>query len=127
MTTDFSALFARTSHPTTQQLYTVQQSTPTELTNEGFAIVPDLKKDDAALTALGLGPNPVVTVPTGPFAGLIATVTPYILTATATNQNCGGQVRLQREMNNYLIPLFQFGMFSNEDIEVLPEQGDDRQ
>jgi hypothetical protein len=120
MTNDFSALFARTSHPTPEQLYSVQQSTPTELKGEGFDIVPDLKKDQATLDALGLGPNPVVTVPTGPFAGLIATVTPYILTATATNQNCGGQVRLQREMNNYLIPLFQFGMFSNEDIELHP-------
>jgi hypothetical protein len=120
MTSDFSALFARTSHPTSSQLYYVQQSVPTELTAEGFSIVPDLRKDDVTLAALGLGPNPVVTVPSGPFAGLIATVTPYILTATATNQNCGGQVRLQREMNNYLIPLFQFGMFSNEDIELHP-------
>jgi hypothetical protein len=120
MTNDFSALFARTSRPTSNQLYDVQQGVPTELTGEGFTITPDLKKDQATLDMLGLGPNPVVTVPTGPFAGLIATVTPYILTATATNKYCGGQVKLQREMNNYLIPLFQFGMFSNEDIELHP-------
>ncbi|HEV7857336.1 MAG TPA: hypothetical protein VGO91_01685 [Pyrinomonadaceae bacterium] len=120
MTSDFSSLFARTSRPTSDQLYGVQQAVPPELTGEGFDILPDLKKDQATLDTLGLGPNPVVTVPTGPFAGLIATVTPYILTATATNKYCGGQVKVQREMNNYLIPLFQFGMFSNEDIELHP-------
>ncbi|GEM_PF-5011487 len=30
------------------------------------------------------------------------------------------EVKLEREFNNYLVPLFQFGMFSNEDIEIHP-------
>ena len=30
------------------------------------------------------------------------------------------QIRLEREFNNYLVPLFQFGLFSNEDLEFSP-------
>ena len=30
------------------------------------------------------------------------------------------QCKLTRDMNNYLIPLFQFGMFSDKDIELHP-------
>lgn len=50
----------------------------------------------------------------------MATVTPYLLDTTATQNATGAQVRLQRKINNYLVPIFQFGMFSNEDMEVHP-------
>src|SRR5207247_1969500 len=55
-----------------------------------------------------------------PFSGLYASVTPYVLTSTAIHTNTGTQASLQRKMNNYLVPIFQFGMFSNEDIELYP-------
>ena len=61
-----------------------------------------------------------MTIPNGPFSGLVASVTPYLLDTTATQTATGTQVRLQRKMNNYLVPIFQFGMFSNEDLEVHP-------
>src|SRR6266849_2117204 len=67
-----------------------------------------------------MGANPTVTIPSGPFNGLYATVTPYLLDTTATQTATGTQVRLQRKIHNYLIPIFQFGMFSNEDIELYP-------
>src|SRR5258708_36546486 len=59
-------------------------------------------------------------MPSGPFAGVTRSVAPYILSSTATSIVDGTQVSLQRTMNNYLIPIFQFGMFSNEDIELHP-------
>jgi hypothetical protein len=51
---------------------------------------------------------------------MMAGVKPYLLQSTATQTTTGASVTLQRRMNNYLIPIFQFGMFSNEDIELYP-------
>jgi hypothetical protein len=116
MTSDFSALFAHTSRPSSTQLHNVELAYPTELTSEGFTFAQSLKLDDEALAAMGS--NPTVTIPYGPFAGLKASKNPYVLTATA-NLN-GTECSLSRQMNNYLIPLFQFGMFSDEDIELHP-------
>jgi hypothetical protein len=117
MTNDFSALFAHTSRPSSAQLNTIQLNYPTELTNEGYAF-PDhtVAINSDALAAMGT--NPTVTIPYGPFGGLIANLKPYTLTATA--QSSMAQCKLSRDMNNYLIPLFQFGMFSDEDIELHP-------
>jgi hypothetical protein len=117
MTNDFSALFAHTSRPSDVQLHNIELNYPTELTNEGYTF-PDhtLLLNSAALTAMGT--NPTVTIPYGPFGGLIANLKPYTLTTTA--QSPMAQCKLTRDMNNYLIPLFQFGMFSDEDIELHP-------
>jgi Tfp pilus assembly protein PilX len=113
MTADFCSLFAQTSRPTTAQLNNIAASYPVELTNEGFSFTAQ------SLTADSVSSG-TVTIPTGPFSGLIATVTPYTLDTTVTQTATGTQVRLQRRINNYLVPIFQFGMFGNEDLEVHP-------
>lgn len=125
MTSDFCAIFARTSRPTNQDFQDIAAAYPTELVDEGFTFLkPDgslnqsLAVDPAAQTEMGT--DATVTIPTGPFSGLVASVTPYLLDTTATQTRTGTQVRLQRKINNYLIPIFQFGMFSNEDLEVHP-------
>jgi hypothetical protein len=125
MTTDFSALFSRVSRPTTAQLTTIANSPPPELVSEGFTLSQSIALDNAELAAMrasqGLGGTayPQVNIPSGPFAGMSASVAPWVLTSTATGRT-GAQVSLSRKMNNYLIPIFQFGMFSNEDLEVHP-------
>lgn len=113
MTNDFSDLFTKTSRPTTTQLNTIAAGYPTELLDEGFTFNQTLVPDPNTA-------NSTVTIQSGPFSGLIASVTPYILNSTATQTATGAQVNLQRNVNNYLIPIFQFGMFSNEDIELYP-------
>jgi hypothetical protein len=120
MTADFCSLYARTSRPTTAQFNAIAADYPTELINEGFTF----SKPDGSPGQL-LSPDPVpngsVTIPNGSiFSGLIATVIPFTLDTTATQTATGTQVRLQRKINNYLVPIFQFGMFSNEDLEVHP-------
>jgi Tfp pilus assembly protein PilX len=123
MTSDFSTLFARTSRPTTYQMNNIANSPP-DLTSEGFSINQTILPDDATLTAMqstqGItnGAYPTVTVQDGPLAGLTASVSPYTLNTTATSASA--QVNLTRNMNNYLVPIFQFGMFSNEDMEIHP-------
>ncbi|HXD34390.1 MAG TPA: PilX N-terminal domain-containing pilus assembly protein [Pyrinomonadaceae bacterium] len=123
MTSDFSTLFARTSRPTTTQLTNIAGSPP-DLASEGFSFNQNIALDDATLTAMratqGISGTayPSVTVQNGPLAGLTASVAPYTLTTVATSASA--QVELNRTMNNYLVPIFQFGMFSSEDMEIHP-------
>ncbi len=61
-----------------------------------------------------------MNLPSGPYAGLYASIVPYKMSSKAVMDRTGVEVELEREFNNYLVPLFQFGLFSNEDIEVHP-------
>jgi hypothetical protein len=120
MTADFSDLFTQTSAPTTTQINNVAAAYPSELVSDGFTFV---KADGTPNQSIALDPSGAsqnVGIQSGPFAGLNAQVTPYILTSTATHINTGTQVTLRRTINNFLIPIFQFGMFSNGDMEVHP-------
>jgi hypothetical protein len=126
MTTDFSALFLITSRPTGAQLLGIQNSPPPELTTiEGYTMNQLIGLDGPTLTAMqasqGIvdGSFPRATVQGGPFNGMSASLAPYVLNSMATSRD-GTQVALTRNMNNYLIPIFQFGMFSNGDIELHP-------
>ncbi|HWP43325.1 MAG TPA: hypothetical protein VNO14_08835, partial [Blastocatellia bacterium] len=55
----------------------------------------------------------------GPFSGLISLRTPWRLQAIATYAN-GAQVQLTRTFFNHQIPIFQFGIFYNDDMEIYP-------
>jgi hypothetical protein len=43
-----------------------------------------------------------------------------LIDTTARQTATGAEVHLQRRINNFLVPIFQFGMFSNDDLEVHP-------
>jgi hypothetical protein len=126
MTNDFSRLFRRRLNPSPSDLLAITNSPPTELVAEGFsfnqAIAEDATRlnDMRATQGIAAPAYPRLNLAQGPYAGLFATVIPYRLSSTATFGPTGTQVKLEREMNNYLIPLFQFGAFSNEDIEIHP-------
>ena len=126
MTNDFSNLFRTKLYPTTTDLTTIANSPPAPLLTEGFAFQQVLEEDAQRLAELraiqGL-PNtvfPRVNIPEGPYAGLYASVLPYKMSSTATMSATGTQVKLEREFNNYLVPIFQFGIYSNEDLEFAP-------
>jgi hypothetical protein len=57
----------------------------------------------------------VVTIAEGPNAGLSAQVIPFDLTVTANAGN-GSEVRLNRQVQLTLIPVFQFGIFSDSEL-----------
>jgi hypothetical protein len=111
MTNGFSALFTRTSNPLTSDLNSVAADYPTELYAEGF---------DFSQQFIQQGARRNVVIPSGSFAGLNASVIPYTLTSTVKLRGTGTEVGLQRNINNYLIPIFQFGLFSDEDLELHP-------
>lgn len=125
LTNEFSDLFRKKMRPTAADLIALASVQPPELTSEGFTFVQVLTEDTAKLTAMqttqGLSSNvyPRVNIPDGPYSGLYATIVPYKISSTGTYKT-GVQVKLDREFNNYLVPLFQFGIFSNEDIELAP-------
>ncbi len=74
----------------------------------------------AALQAIFGTTTPFIRIPDGPYYGMSATVTPYIGLATATDTYSGTTVQLKRKFNSYLLPVFQFSLFSDGDIELDP-------
>jgi hypothetical protein len=126
MNHDFSDLFRSKMRPTDADLSLIENSPPPELVTEGYFFDQSLDEDHARLNALRAMQNlpattyPRVNIPEGPYAGLYATIVPYKMSSKATSIYNGTQVKLEREFNNYLVPLFQFGIFSNEDIEIHP-------
>jgi hypothetical protein len=128
MTSDFSDLFRRKIQPTTADLAAIANDKPAALQAEGFDFDQNIVEDAVKLAELrekqGISSQfyPRVNIPDGPYAGLFASIIPYKMTSKVTaNQGwSGAQVKLERDFNNYLVPLFQFAIFSNEDLEFAP-------
>lgn len=125
MTHDFSDLFRRTAKPTTDEMCEIAADPPEELVEEeGFTFQQVLKRNEtllATLKAQNGGKSPRTKIPNGPFAEMYASLEPYHLTSAVTHAATKTQVRLEREVNNYMIPLFQFATFSDGDLEFWPE------
>ena len=127
MTNDFSTLFRRKITPTQTDLDLIELAYPAALTTEGFTFVQTLEEDTVRLNELRAVQNlpsniyPRINIAEGPYAGLYASIVPYKMSSTASRTATRTEVKLEREFNNYLVPLFQFGMFSNEDIEIHPD------
>ncbi|MEZ5344277.1 MAG: PilX N-terminal domain-containing pilus assembly protein [Pyrinomonadaceae bacterium] len=126
MTSDFSDLFRKKINPTPADISAIENNPPAGLISEGFSFQQSLTEDTAKLNELqsiqGLPSDvyPRVNIPNGPYAGLYASIVPFRISTIATQDWSGAEVQLEREFNNYLVPLFQFGMYSNEDIEMSP-------
>lgn len=129
MTNQFSDLFQKTNSPTAAQLTQIASTAPAGLAAEGFSFVnPALALDNQKLaiyrarSANSTSTWPTVVLPPGStaFAGLYASLVPYRMRSTCHFGATGTEVTLEREINSYLIPLFQFGMFSDGDIELHP-------
>ena len=56
------------------------------------------------------------TIATGQYAGLVGLTTPYTLSAIAHTTN-GSEVKLVRQVQTVGIPVFQFGYFSDSDLD----------
>jgi hypothetical protein len=54
-------------------------------------------------------------ITSGPYEGLVGLITPYTIEVTARTSG-GAEVRMQREMQTVGIPVFQFGIFSENDL-----------
>ncbi|MGB9103280.1 MAG: hypothetical protein WCC59_00855, partial [Terriglobales bacterium] len=61
----------------------------------------------------------IQTISQGPNAGLVAQIVPLKLTVTADRPG-GEEVSMQRQVEVALIPVFQFGVFSESDLSFFP-------
>jgi hypothetical protein len=107
MSRNFNKIFDSELIPSSADLAKIQNTTPNI---EGFNFIQAIGQSGAQDTK---------PIDSGDYAGLISMRTPYKLDTTATYPN-GAQVELTRTFFNHQIPIFQFGIFYNDDMEFHP-------
>ncbi len=112
LTSDLGDVFVGGNYSPDQALLDTLEADPPAI--DGFTFT-------APGQALGTGyriaaqPTETKQVPSGPFQGLVGLVTPYEITVTARSLT-GGEVRMRRTMQTVGVPVFQFGIFSQNDL-----------
>lgn len=110
MTRNFNKVFEVKLNPTTTDLDNVRNGSVEGL--DGYTFVQELDQTDNSVTR---------TLTGGPYSGLLAIQDNWRLRTTATSHNgssWGTQVQLTRNVLNNRIPIFQFGIFYNDDLEL---------
>ena len=113
MMVDISNLFATVQSPTVSQ-FTALGSSPPTITGYSYP--------EYQIVVPTSGGNPTYstrTISSGPNQGLIAQILPITLNATGRTSS-GTEVRMTRTIEVALIPVFQFGMFSDTDLSFFP-------
>jgi len=124
LTADLGALYTQFKSPTVVQIQGMGNCPPAcpepnapTITNASYTeykIVVNPSKLDPTV------PDSVTrNITSGPNAGLIAQVIPLTLQVTG-NSPLGEQVRMIRNVEVALIPVFQFGVFSDSDLSFFP-------
>lgn len=108
MTRNFNKIFDRKLNPDATDLTRIQGQFPPGFDNYDF---------DQTLTQTA---SRIVTMTGDEFQGLSARRDTWILNTTATEASTGVQVALRREFFNNRIPIFQFGIFYEDDLELHP-------
>jgi len=106
MTRNFNKLFGAKLSPTAADLTKIENVMPPGLT--GFTFDQNVEQTSTSQNVVLTG---------GPYSGLIALRDNWQLVTTATD-NQGVQVQLTRSILNNRIPIFQFGIFYDDDLEL---------
>jgi len=120
MMADLSALYASRLAPTAADIQALSDSSyqpvipNTSYPNYQF-IVPNVDGEPSSETR---------SISSGPTEGLLAYIVPLTLTVTARGVR-GSEVKMEREIDVALIPIFQFGLFSTTDLAYFPGPGFD--
>ncbi len=116
LTADLGDLFAVNYAPTGAQINALSAAAPTTLGATWQE--PDGTNGYRVTFPVGAGGNPqaqVMTVLSGPFQGLVGMATPYQMTVTGRLPD-GSEASLTRTVQTVAIPVFQFGLFSENDL-----------
>jgi hypothetical protein len=116
MTSDLGDLFAVNFAPTAAQINALA-NTPPALPGVTW-LKPDGTDGYTTTFPAGGGGNPqasVMTVMSGPFQGLVGLATPFQMSVTARLSD-GSEANLTRTLQTVAIPVFQFGLFSENDL-----------
>lgn len=107
MTRNFNKIFERRLNPTGGELAAVSSNLP-NLTGFTFNQEPLVQISNREVTVLT----------GGPYQGLNSIRDGWRLRTTATDNSTGTQVQLTRNILNNRIPIFQFGVFYEDDLEL---------
>lgn len=107
MSRNFNRVFDSQLRPSPADLTRIRNTKPNI---DSFEFIQDITQS---------GTGDTRPIDDGDFAGLLSLRTPYRLDATATYPN-GAQVQLTRTFYNHQIPIFQFGIFYNDNMEFHP-------
>jgi hypothetical protein len=129
MTADLGALFAITYSPNISQidgLETTPYGPPISSIFPGESVAyttadgtPAYTITPAAVDANGNPAPTITTIKGGPYQGMTAMATEYTLNVNART-NSGREVNLIRTTQTVGIPMFQFGIFGNTDLDFFP-------
>jgi hypothetical protein len=129
MTADLGNLFSQTYSPSIGQINALETSPygpPQNGTFPGINVAYTTGDGTAAYTitpaAVDANGNPaptITTVKSGPYQGMTAMATEYTLSVNARTDT-GREVNLVRTTQTVGIPMFQFGIFSNTDLDFFP-------
>jgi hypothetical protein len=121
LTSDLADLFRTDFAPTAGQVNALTASPPS-LPGFGY-LAPDGGSGYTITFTPDANGNPApadvngTAIPSGPFQGFRGIITPYDITVTARSSNAlGAEVRLRRTLQTVAIPVFQFGIFSENDL-----------
>jgi hypothetical protein len=117
LTSSLAQLFVENFRPTSAQVLALA-TTPPVL--PGISFVATGGGSGYVISFTDSGGFPVMEatprlIGSGPFQGLQGTVTPYTIEVTARTAT-GAEVKMRRTMQTVLIPAFQFGLFSDNDL-----------
>ncbi len=120
LTSDLSGLFVSDFSPSTSQINALLVNRPTVYGfqylepdgSSGYKITWDFvdgSGNPAPESAAGS------TITHGPYQGFKGLITPYNITVTSRS-NGGAEVRMKRTLQTIAVPVFQFGLFSENDL-----------
>jgi Tfp pilus assembly protein PilX len=117
MTSDLSTMFQNVESPTAVQIASLSADAPANsalMSYPIYSLTAATKADGTLSTSWG-------QISTGAFQGLYAQLLPVTLQVTASTSllgagTVGDEVNMSRQIEVALIPVFQFGVFSNSDM-----------
>jgi hypothetical protein len=121
MTASLGNLFSETYSPSITQINQLETTPPslpgivyqTGDGNNGYTITP------AALDGYGNPAPTITTIKSGTYQGMTAMATEYTLNVNARTST-GREINLIRTTQTVGIPMFQFGIFSDTDLDFFP-------
>lgn len=116
LTADLGTFFASNYAPTGTQINNLTNSPPT-ISNVSYTNPLGGSGYQISFPTNGQG-NPLATnrtILSGTYQGFVGLIVPYTITGTAVTSD-GSEVRLQRTLQTVSIPVFQFGIFSESDL-----------
>jgi hypothetical protein len=114
LTASLGAMFTGGNYSPTAAQITALTTTPPALT--GFQY---LAADGTSGYTIASGTLQTATIQNGPFQGLVGLITPYEINVTAKGTGGlggGAEVHLRRQLQTVAVPVFQFGVYSENDL-----------